>query len=338
MFRSKPVLATITTVIVVGGEALVDLVPGDFKGVWGLAPSRGVGAEPPQDIMDSGLRALVPRLGGGPYNVALAAGRLGAPTAFLSRISGDRFGQALRERLAASEVGLSMIQHGDEPTTLAVVALDDRGSASYTFYTEGTADRLFADPGPLPAEVSVLSLGTLGMVLEPGATAYEAVLRRESARGVLTALDPNVRADLIADPAAYRERFVSWLPDVRLLKLSDDDALWLAAGGELADAVKTWLDAGVDAVVLTHGAGGITVHTGSAPVSVPSAPARVIDTIGAGDTVQGALLAWLHTRNVRQLTEISREEWREALAFAAKAASITVSRSGAEPPKAEEMM
>lgn len=305
--------------IVVGGEALVDLVPGE-------------------SIVDTGLRALVPRLGGGPYNVALAAGRLGAPTAFLSRISDDRFGRALRERLAASGVDLSLLQHGAEPTTLAVVALDERGSASYTFYTEGTADRLFADPGPLPDEVTVLSLGTLGMVLEPGATAYEAMLRREAARGVLTALDPNIRADLIADPVAYRERFLSWLPDVRLLKLSDDDAEWLSGGADPDEASRNWLDAGVDAVVLTRGGEGITVHTRSGPISVPSAPARVIDTIGAGDTVQGALLAWLHTRNVRQLTKIDSADWRQALTFAAKAASITVSRSGAEPPKAEEMM
>lgn len=312
-------LVTITGVIVVGGEALVDLVPGE-------------------SVVDTGLRVLVPRLGGGPYNVALAAGRLGAPTAFLSRISGDRFGQALRERLAASGVDLSMVQRGTEPTTLAVVALDERGAASYTFYTEGTADRLFVDPGPLPGEVTVLSLGTLGVVLEPGASAYEAMLRRESARGVLTALDPNIRADLITDPAAYRERFVSWMPHVRLLKLSDDDAGWLAGGTDPAASVRSWLDAGVEAVVLTHGGDGITVHTGCDRISVPAAPARVIDTIGAGDTIQGALLAWLHERNVRQLTKIGSDDWRKALTFAAKAASITVSRSGAEPPKAEEMM
>jgi fructokinase len=305
--------------IVVGGEALVDLVPGE-------------------SIVDGGLRPLVPRLGGGPYNVALAAGRLGAPTAFLSRISGDRFGQALRERLANSNVDVSLVQHGTEPTTLAVVALDGRGTASYTFYTEGTADRLFEDPGPLPAAVTVLSLGTLGMVLEPGVTAYEAVLRREAARGVLTALDPNIRADLISDPASYRERFASWLPDIRLLKLSDDDAAWLAGGADPGTAAKSWLDAGVHAVVLTRGAEGITVHTGAGMVSVPSAPARVADTIGAGDTVQGALLAWLHQRNVRHLTEIDRDDWRAALAYAAKAAAITVSRSGAEPPNTAEMM
>lgn len=310
---------SISDVIVVGGEALVDLVPGE-------------------SIMDTGLTGLVPRLGGGPYNVALAAGRLGMPAAFLSRISRDRFGQALRERLAASGVDLSLVQPGDEPTTLAVVLLDGRGTASYTFYTAGTADRLFADPGPLPEEVSVLSLGTLGMVLEPGASAYEAVLRREAARGVLTALDPNIRADLIADPAAYRARFASWLSDVRLLKLSDDDAAWLSGGADPVTAVKGWLDAGVDAVVLTRGAEGVTVHTGSAELGVPAAPARVADTIGAGDTVQGALLAWLHQRNVRQLTEIDLDGWREALTFAVRAAAITVSRSGAEPPTAAELM
>ena len=311
--------ASITSVIVVGGEALVDLVPGE-------------------SIVDSGLASLVPRLGGGPYNVALAAGRLGAPTAFLSRISQDRFGQAMRQRLTASDVDISMVQSGAEPTTLAVVALDERGAASYTFYTEGTADRLVADPGPLPGDVSVLCVGTLGMVLEPGATTYETMLRREAARGVLTALDPNIRADLIPDPEAYRRRFVSWLPHVRLLKLSDDDAAWLVGGGEPEAAAKGWLDAGVDAVVLTRGADGIAVHTRKGDTFVPSAPARVVDTIGAGDTVQAALLAWLHQHDVRMITELKDAEWREVLTYAAKAAAITVSRSGAEPPTAAEMV
>ncbi|WP_431909737.1 carbohydrate kinase family protein [Amycolatopsis thermoflava] len=305
--------------IVVGGEALVDLVPGAEK-------------------TNDGLTSLVPRLGGGPYNVALAAGRLGTPTAFLSRISTDRFGQALRGRLTASNVDISMVQEGPENTTLAVVALAPNGSASYTFYTEGTADRLVADPGPLPGDVTVLCLGTLGMVLEPGATSYETVLRREAARGVLTALDPNIRADLIADADAYRRRFTSWLPDVRLLKLSDDDGEWLAGAAGLDAAIKSWLDAGVDAVVLTRGGDGLAVHTGSVTVSVPSAPAQLVDTIGAGDTVQGALLSWLHDRNVGTLTDLGESGWHEALTFAAKAASITVSRSGAEPPTAAEMV
>lgn len=332
-----------TTMIVVGGEALVDLVPGGSP-AESTAESTGESTmestleSPVEATGDACLSALVPRLGGGPYNVALAAGRLGVGVALLSRLSRDRFGQALRDRLAASGVDTSMIQAGDEPTTLAVVLLDGRGGASYTFYTEGTADRLLTDPGPLPAGVTALSLGSLGVVLEPGASAYEAVLRRESARGVLTALDPNIRADLIGDPRAYRARFVSWLPDVRLLKLSEEDAAWLAGGADPVTAVKNWLDSGVDAVVVTHGAGGMTVHTGNGEVSVPSVTVTVADTIGAGDTVQGALLAWLHRSAVGRLTEIDRAGWQEALAFAAKAAAITVSRSGAEPPTAGEML
>jgi len=309
-------------VIVVGGEALVDLVPG----------------EPLDSTVDGGLRALIPRLGGGPYNVALAAARLGVPSAFLSRVSKDRFGEALVARLHASGVDSELLQRGDEPTTLAVVALDEKGAAHYSFYTDGTADRLFTDPGPLPDGVTMLSLGTLGMVLEPGVTAYEAILRRESARGVLTALDPNIRAALIDDPAAYRARFASWLPFVRLLKLSDDDAEWLASGADAVEAAKSWVASGVDAVVLTRGAAGISVVTAAGEVAqVPSARAEVVDTIGAGDTVQGALLAWMHQRNVADITTLGAPEWREALTYAAKAAAITVSRSGAEPPTARDM-
>jgi len=309
-------------VIVVGGEALVDLVPGD----------------PLDSTVDGGLRALLPRLGGGPYNVSLAAGRLGVPTAFLSRVSTDRFGDAMVDRLHASDVDTSLLQRGDEPTTLAVVALDAKGAARYTFYVEGTADRLVADPGPLPDTVTALSLGTLGMVLEPGASAYEAMLRREAARGVLTVLDPNIREALITDPAAYRARFASWLPDVRLLKISDDDAAWLTEGADPVAAAKTWIESGVDAVVLTRGADGVAVITAAGELAhVPSRKVTVVDTIGAGDTVQGALLAWLHTREVADLASLDAGAWREALEFAAKAASITVSRSGAEPPTSADM-
>ncbi|WP_116045408.1 carbohydrate kinase family protein [Amycolatopsis palatopharyngis] len=305
--------------IVVGGEALVDLVPGESN-------------------PDTGVRPLWPRLGGGPYNVALAAGRLDTPVSFLSRVSTDRFGAALLSRLEESSVDVSMVQRGAEPTTLAVVALDETGSAHYTFYTEGTADRLVADPGPLPDSTFAVSLGTLGMVLEPGATAYESVLRRASADGVLTALDPNIREALIVDGVAYRARFASWLPHVRLLKLSVEDAAWLAGGADAAEAARSWLDTGVHAVVLTRGGDGLSVLTaGGIDVTIPTAPATLVDTIGAGDTVQGALLAWLYRRDAGDLTALDEADWRQALDYAARAAAVTVSRSGAEPPWTAEL-
>ncbi|MET7532131.1 PfkB family carbohydrate kinase, partial [Streptomyces goshikiensis] len=201
--------------IVVGGEALIDLVPA---------------AAPPG--------ALLPRPGGGPYNTALALGRLGARVAFCSRVSTDGFGESLLAGLRAAGVDLSLVQRGPEPTTLAVPSLAPDGSAAYGFYVEGTADRLFTLPPALPAGVRALGLGTCSLVLEPGASAYEALLRRESRRGLLTLLDPNVRPALIADPAGYRSRFEGWLPYVSVLKLSEDDASSGASAPTPARAIR----------------------------------------------------------------------------------------------------
>ncbi|HEX5405459.1 MAG TPA: carbohydrate kinase [Pseudonocardiaceae bacterium] len=301
--------------IVVGGEALVDLVPSAATQAGTLGP-------------------LLPRLGGGPYNTAVALGRLGAPVSFLSRVSTDSFGDALVDRLQAAGVRTDLVQRGPEPTTLAVVTLADDGSARYGFYVDGTADRLVSDPGPLPDGVTTLSLGTLSLILEPGASAYEAMLRRESARGLLTVLDPNIRAGLIEDPDACRARFRSWLPDIGVLKASDDDLVWLGESPE--DCVR----AGVAAVVLTRGAVGLTVVTADLRVEVPSVRARVVDTIGAGDTVHAALLAWLYRHDVTSAADVARlnaSAWTAALGFAARAAAVTVSRSGAEPPYVAEL-
>lgn len=307
--------------IVVAGEALVDLIPGDSVDEWGLP-------------------TLAPQLGGGPYNVALAAARLGTSASFFSRVSTDPFGEALLRRLRASGVTTSLVQRGDEPTTLAVVTLNQHGAAEYGFYTSDTADRLVTDPGELAGPPFALSVGTLGMVLEPGASSYEAMLRREHRRGVLTALDPNIRAELIADPQAYRKRFEGWLSHLRLLKLSTEDAAWLAES-DLADvpsAIRRWLDAGVGCVVLTHGADGLSAHTTDGEVArVSGRQVSVVDTIGAGDTVQGALLAWLARREIAEPARLSAGEWTAALRFAAAAAAVTVSRQGAEPPTSDDV-
>nr|BFF01339.1 carbohydrate kinase [Streptoalloteichus tenebrarius] len=263
------------------------------------------------------------------------------PTRFLSRISTDAFGEALLDRLRLSDVDTSLVQRGAEPTTLAVVGLAEDGSARYSFHVEGTADRLVADPGPLPDDVRAVSLGTLSLVLEPGASAYEAVLRRESAAGRLVSLDPNVRPALVPDADAYRARFRSWLPDVGLLKLSEEDARWLADGADPLDAAREWHGLGPAAVLLTRGASGLAVLTGAGElVEVPARRVTVVDTIGAGDTVHGALLAWLSDHDALSAEAVRGmgvEAWRAALTFVAQAAAVTCSRSGAEPPFAAEL-
>lgn len=304
--------------IVVAGEALIDLVPQEAEG--GAA---------------AGLPALAPRLGGGPYNTAVALGRLGSPVAFCSRVSRDAFGEALLDGLRAAGVDVSYVQRGPEPTTLAVASVGADGSAGYAFYVEGTADRLFSAPDQLPDGVRAMSFGTCSLVLEPGASAYEELLRRAAARGVFTALDPNVRAGLIPDADAYRARFTSWLPSVSLLKLSQDDADWL--GG----TPREWLTAGPSAVVVTHGGDGLSLYTrDGTEVRVPGEPVDVVDTIGAGDTVNAALLHGLAARDAlsaEALAALDEDGWTAVLRFAARAAAVTCSRAGAEPPYAAEL-
>ncbi|MEU6475809.1 carbohydrate kinase [Streptomyces sp. NPDC047017] len=299
--------------IVVAGEALIDLVP------------QGTGA----------LADLKPALGGGPYNTAVALGRLGSPTAFCSRTSSDAFGRVLLDGLRRAGVDVSGVQRGSEPTTLAVATVGADGSAAYAFYVEGTADRLFTVPEALPAGTRAVSFGTCSLVLEPGASAYEKLLRTAAAQGLFTALDPNIRAGLIPDPDAYRARFRGWLPSVSLLKLSAEDARWL--GGTPRD----WLAAGPSAVVITHGGDGLTAYTrDGAEHSVPGKKVEVVDTIGAGDTVNAALLHGLTVRDALSpegLAGLGATGWTALLRFAARAAALTCSRAGAEPPYASEL-
>ncbi|NKI41269.1 carbohydrate kinase family protein [Streptomyces physcomitrii] len=298
--------------IAVAGEALIDLVPGEPGALSALTPSRG----------------------GGPYNTAVALGRLGAAPAFLSRISTDAFGQSLMAGLREAGVDVSPVQRGPEPTTLALASVGEEGSARYTFYVEGTADRLFRRPERLPEGLRALCFGTCSLALEPGASAYEQVLRRASARGLFTMLDPNIRQGLIPDPGAYRARFRSWLADTTLLKLSEEDAEWLGGTPE------EWLAAGPEAVVVTRGAGGLDVLGRWGRCEVPAVPVRVVDTIGAGDTVNAALLHRLSAQGVLapgSLGELGAERWRDVLGYAARAAALTCSRAGAQPPTAREM-
>ncbi|MDN6199264.1 carbohydrate kinase family protein [Corynebacterium flavescens] len=284
------------------GEGLVDLVP--------VAPGS--------------LNDLTPALGGGPFNVAIAAARLGADVAFQSRLSTDGFGRELVAALEREGIDTTWVQRGDEPTTLAVTTIDPDGSASYTFYTEGTADRLVA-PRLAPADIACF--GTVSLALEPGASRYANLLREFAHQGTLVALDPNIRPFYATE--THRAFLQELLPYVTLLKLSVDEVEFLGPA-----ALKK-----VPIMVITDGSAGLRVVAGTTDFQLPAYPVEMADTIGAGDAVLGALLTTIDERGLDRdaLERLSQYDWQKILEFAAKAAAITVSRTGAQPPTRAEV-
>jgi fructokinase len=301
-------------VIVVAGEALVDVV---------LDRSGGLIGHP----------------GGGPYNVARTLGRLDEPVVYLGRVSTDRFGARLREQLQEDGVRLDAVVPTADPTTLALAETDGRGAATYHFYTAGTSapgltpeDALAA----LPERVTTLHVGTLGLVLEPMAQALEAVVQQSSDE-TLVALDPNCRPAIIDDVPAYRDRLARILRRTDLVKASEEDLAWLVPDEDPADAARAFLREGPAVALVTRGAQGALVVTQAETVAVPAAPARVVDTIGAGDAFGGGFIAWWHEHALGRTDLSNHEAVVEATRFACLVAARTCERAGAVPPRASEL-
>lgn len=303
--------------IVVCGEALIDLVP--LPGVPG-----GYSARP----------------GGSPTNVAVGLGRLGVPVALLARLSGDPFGRLLAQHVRGAGVDDSLLIAAAEPTTLAVVTLDDVGGAEYAFYVDGATDggwRTDDVPAALPPGAPLHVSGALALAVPSMGDAIEGLLRRERGQRLL-ALDPNVRPRLVRDEAAQRARLDRWIALVDLVKVSADDLAWLAPGVAVEDVAAQWLARGPGMVVVTRGVDGTHACTAGGTIDLPGMPVVVADTVGAGDAFMAGLLCALHESG-----DLVRGEppapaaLRSALQFAQLVASITCARIGADPPWRAEL-
>jgi fructokinase len=305
--------------IVCCGEALIDMLP-----------RKSTQDEP----------AFAPYSGGALFNTAIALGRLGVPVEFFSGLSSDLFGDQLRATLAESKVGSRYAHVSERPTTLAFVKLVD-GHASYVFYDEGTAGRMLST-GDLPefgADVDALLFGAISLIPEPCGSAYEALMQRESSKRV-TMLDPNIRPAFIREKDSHRARMLRMIAMADILKLSDEDLGWFGEGGDLDEIVARWLDLGPRLVVMTRGAAGAVAYTKSHKVSVTPKPVKVVDTVGAGDTFNAGMLASLHDQKVlskSKIATLSEAQIRDALNLGSTAASVTVSRAGANPPWRHEL-
>ncbi|MGZ4722789.1 MAG: PfkB family carbohydrate kinase [Ilumatobacteraceae bacterium] len=295
--------------IVVGGEALVDLV---------IDPDGSV----------------VAKLGGGPFNAARSAGRLGSDVAFLGALSLDRFGILLHRQLLTDGVDDSLVQFTNLPTTLAAAELDEHGAASYHFYfAETAAPNLHALP--LPPGVGILHIGTLGMVLEPMASTLEAVVRG-AGHDVLVLLDPNCRPRVTSDRVGYLARLGRLLLRADAVKVSSDDLEFIAPGDPPA-GIRMLLDGSAVVVLHTDGGRSVHIHTSAGEIEVPVPPVEVVDTIGAGDAFGGAFAAWWDQAGLHRSDLGDADAVRDAVVAAVEVAALSCTRVGAQPPVRAEL-
>lgn len=281
------------------------------------------------------------RLGGSPFNVAVGLARLSQPTAFFGGLSRDMLGERLARALEQEGVSIALAPRFDAPTTLGLVEMDARGVPRYAFYGNGAADRLptINHLPTLPDSIRAIHVGSFATVVEPVASALETLVRSERA-GRLVAYDPNVRLNVEPSLERWRDKVNTLASLAHLVKISDEDAHLLY--GEACDdsLARSWLDAGTSLVVMTRGGKGATAWTTHERVDVASPSIKVVDTVGAGDTFQAAMLAHLAETGAlspAKLEKLSEAELIKLLGFATRAAAITCSRRGADLPRLDEL-
>jgi fructokinase len=255
--------------VVVGGEALIDLIIGRDGSV-------------------------TPAPGGGQYNAARAIARLGGKVEFLGRISEDWFGRRLRARLEKDSVGTALVVETADPTTLVLAEIDPAGVAHYSWYIEGTtvpglelADAQHAlDPRP-----AALHVGTLGLALEPIADSLATIVAQVPA-ATFVMVDPNCRPAATPDFPRYQARMRRVLARADLVKGSDEDFAYLALADSPEATARLLLEQGAGAVLVTQGRDVARGFCAGGEIAVPVPSVEVSDTVGAGDTFGGAFLAW----------------------------------------------
>ena len=297
------------------GEALIDMLPREST---------------------KGEAAFAPYPGGAVFNTAIGLGRLGIETQFLCGMSSDFLGDILRDGLDAAGVDHSPSPKLVAPCTVAFVKLVD-GQATYAFYDENSAMRTLTVAPAIDA--NALFFGGISLVGDGCGDTFEALMLREAPARV-TMIDPNIRPSFIRDVVAYRARIDRMMEAADIIKLSDEDLHWFEGEGDLPDLARGLVAKGAKLVCITEGADGVTGYSAEHEVFVPSERADVVDTVGAGDTFNAGLLAGLDRAGnltKAKIARLSAEDIRSALHLGVRAAAVTVSRAGANPPTAAEL-
>lgn len=290
---------------------------------------------------EQGIPQFAANPGGAPANLAVAAARLGASTAFIGKVGTDSFGTFLRNTLIENNVDVSgMVTDPQNRTTLAVVALDKYGERTFSFYRDPSADVNLRE-GEISEEqmknTKFLHFGSVSLTTDPARTATLHAAKTAKSHGAIISYDPNYRASLWSDEATAVERMLEPLPMVDVLKVSDEE-LPLLTGTDDLDAGSAILAAkGIRLVLVTLGANGAFYRFNGKTGHVPGMKVKVGDTNGAGDTFFGATLGQLAKYDC--LDDISVSDLEGIIAVSNKAAGLTTSRHGAIPamPSYEEV-
>ena len=309
------------------GEALIDMLPRTTA---------------------TGESAFAPYAGGAVFNTAIALGRLGVPSGFFSGLSTDLFGQLLADTLSASQVDLTLAVRNGRPTTVAFVKLTG-GNATYAFYDENTAGRMLttADLPALPVSVDALFFGGISLVNDTAASTYEALQHRESATRV-TMIDPNFRAAFIdaqdsltpGTKTRYMDRLTRMLAQADIVKLADEEIETIYGASDQTAFARDLLAKGPKVIFITQGSKGARAITATQDRFIAATPVTVADTVGAGDTFNAGVLTALHRAgqlSKSAIANLSDTALDAALTLGTRAAAITVSRAGANPPWAHEV-
>ncbi|GAB4355648.1 MAG: carbohydrate kinase [Kiloniellaceae bacterium] len=285
--------------------------------------------------------ALDARIGGSSFNLAVGLARLGRRVAFFSGLSSDPLGRRLEKALSEEGVDTCYVVKKHNPTTLAVVGLGAGGVPHFTFYGHEAADRVLAaaDLPDLPAEVAGLHFGSFSLMVGQTAETLETLARREAA-GRLISLDPNVRLGVEPDAAAWRRRVERYSEIADIVKVSAEDLDLLFPGEAIDSVIARWHARGVSLVVVTRGAAGAIASLHGERIEMPGRKVATVDTVGAGDSFQAALLSGLEDLGKATkagLAALTPEEVRRLVDFAISAAAVTCSRRGADLPRRGEL-
>jgi fructokinase len=275
-------------------------------------------------------------VGGGPANTAKALAKLGIPNQFIDGISTDKYGQMALKQLYKDGVLLDFVKFSDKPTCLAIVSLNSQGGATYEFVIEGTATFDFSHswlPDASIRKPSLLHIGTLVTAIEPAASIlFEWASKVAKVAPVV--FDPNIRPAVMDNRSEYLKQVERWVGISSAVKVSDDDIYWLYPGEDIDNVTRRWLAMGPELVVVTFGDKGLAGYRKNEKLSVGAKKVVVADTVGAGDTV-GAILVEAIIED--GLDKLVKDRLAAMLDRAAKAAAITVSRTGALPPGRDEI-